>query len=509
MVLQMSRPHKNSKSGVYYFRQKTPADVRRTFGKAEVIRSLRTKNAEVAKERHAEESRKQALVWQSLRAAPATIPHKQLVAITGDYYRSLNEMVEDEPGESSLWKLMAEKFDGIEDHPESLLKWFGEDADRLLSERGLAADARTRQRLCEELSKTWRQWYDFQLARSEGDYSPDPKAGRFPAMKEPKGQPKDAVQAVSMTSLFELWERDHIANGKPKKTAEDFRQKISNLKAFLGHDDAKRVTGEDIVNWCEHLQHEKKLSAKTVRDKYLVAAKAVFNTGTGKKRLHENPADGVKVTVPKRQKLRPSGFTDAEAKAILTATLRDPKTLGGMREHNKLAIRWVPWICAYSGARVTEITQLRQEDLISMGEIPCMRITPEAGSVKSGNYRVVPLHPHLIEMGLPQVFSEYPTGPLFYSPKTPGEVDVKRAQSVGKKVGQWVREIAGIKDALVQPNHAWRHRFKTIARDADILPEYADAIQGHEDGRASTDYGETTVKALWREIQKLPRYEIE
>jgi hypothetical protein len=47
-----------------------------------------------------------------------------------------------------------------------------------------------------------------------------------------------------------------------------------------------------------------------------------------------------------------------------------------------------------------------------------------------------------------------------------------------------------------------------MAREVDIDPEYSDAITGHEDGRASTEYGETTMKALWREVQKLPRYAI-
>ncbi len=232
MVLQMSRPHKNPKSGVYYFRQKTPADLRAIFGTAEVSRSLHTKNAEEAKERHAEESRKQALIWQALRAVPSSIPHKQLVAIAGDYYRSMNEIVEDEPGEPALWKAMAEKFNGIEGHPDSLAQWFGVDADRLLSERGLAADAFSRQRLCEELSNAWRQWYEFQKARSQGDYSPDPRASRFPTMEAPKGASEAAAKGVSMTALFDLWERDHVSNGKPKKTAEDFRQKVNNLKSF-------------------------------------------------------------------------------------------------------------------------------------------------------------------------------------------------------------------------------------------------------------------------------------
>ena len=48
-----------------------------------------------------------------------------------------------------------------------------------------------------------------------------------------------------------------------------------------------------------------------------------------------------------------------------------------------------------------------------------------------------------------------------------------------------------------------------MARDVGIPPEYIDAIQGHSDGRATTSYGETTVRAMYREIQKLPRYDLD
>ena len=74
------------------------------------------------------------------------------------------------------------------------------------------------------------------------------------------------------------------------------------------------------------------------------------------------------------------------------------------------------------------------------------------------------------------------------------------------KVGAWVRKGARVDDPLVQPNHAWRHRFKSLCREYDISEEYSDAITGHEDGRAAASYGGYSVKALFREIQKLPKY---
>ncbi|PZX38975.1 hypothetical protein LY56_02984 [Roseinatronobacter thiooxidans] len=511
MVLHMSRPVKNSKTGVFYFRQKTPADLRRTFGKAEVSWSLNTKDEAEAKTRHAEAFQKQARVWQALRAKPEPIPHKKIMTMAGGFYRTLVASVEDEPGEPSMWTTMLDKFDKNQLTDQVIEKWFGPEADRLLLEEGLSTDTYSHNRLCAALHDVWLQWSEFQLKRSQGDYSPDQKADRFPLSQHPRAASKAPLKApeeVTITSLFELWERDHLANDKPQKTADDFRQKINDLKAFLGHDDALRTTGENIADWCDHLRHEKEFAPKTVRDKYLAAAKSVFNAGTGRRKLATNPTDGVKVSVPKTKKTRSKGFTDDEASAILAATLCDPSTFGAMEERNKMAIRWVPWICAFSGARISEITQMRREDLLEDYGIACIRITPEAGSVKTGNYRIVPLHPQLIAMGLLEFIQSQPDGPIFYSPKKADENSGTRAKNAGKKIGQWVRGVAGVTDLRVWPNHGWRHRFKTLARDFDIDTEYSNAITGHEDGRVSTDYGETTVKALWREIQKLPHYDV-
>lgn len=50
--------------------------------------------------------------------------------------------------------------------------------------------------------------------------------------------------------------------------------------------------------------------------------------------------------------------------------------------------RWVPLFCAFIGARVAEITQLRKEDLRQVDGMWVARITPNAGTVKSSGYTV-------------------------------------------------------------------------------------------------------------------------
>ena len=78
------------------------------------------------------------------------------------------------------------------------------------------------------------------------------------------------------------------------------------------------------------------------------------------------------------------------------------------------ARRWVPWICAYTGARVNEITQLRPEDFMVHEGIDVIRIIADA--TKRQEYRLVPLHDHLLEQGLLKYVKMRGKLPLFYDP---------------------------------------------------------------------------------------------
>lgn len=508
MVLPVSRPHKHPKTGVYYFREKVPAELRSAFGKVEVSRTLGTKDPAEAKVRHAEEKRKQALIWQALRAKPEAVPHKTIMALVGEEYRRLNAMLDEEPGEPDIWREVLRLGDRVSASPETMERWYGGEADRLLREAGLSADAASRARLIEELHKASQQWAAFQKRRAEGDYRPDPDAGRFPEMQlAPAASARQSGETVTLSDLFDLWKADHLLSGGPEKTAKDFRQKLDSLIEFLGHEDAQRITPKQIADWVEHLRHEKGLSAKTVGEKYLAAVKRVFTVGKRKFRITDNPAADVIVEVGKTKGPGPRGFTDDEAKAILSAAIKAPETLGKMAEDNKRAIRWGPWLCAYTGARITEMMQLRKQDVEMHKGIPCLRITPEAGSTKTGEERLVPIHPHLVEMGFLDFVRSRPDGPLFFTLKASDDPKT-RAEHVGQKVWRWVRDVVGIKDERVQPNHAWRHRFKTEARRLSIERWIVDAIQGHADGSASSGYGEIPVEPLYDAIKKLARYEV-
>ena len=76
--------------------------------------------------------------------------------------------------------------------------------------------------------------------------------------------------------------------------------------------------------------------------------------------------------------------------------------------------RWVPWVCAYTGARIAEICQLRTEDIKQIDGIWCIAFAAEAGSLKNINSeRVVPVHAALEDEGFLKFAKLIRKGPLF------------------------------------------------------------------------------------------------
>nr|WP_162623641.1 tyrosine-type recombinase/integrase [Paracoccus saliphilus] len=536
----MASPWKHPESGFFYLRERVPVAIaEQAKGRRVVVPvdgqpiavavnglvklSLRTKDVTTAKERYREAAAALQEHWRLIKqettTGPVQLTQRQTEAFAGEYLRDQTRQHQDDPGDPDEWDAGLSALEDMGQTGEGLERLHGEDADRMLQRRGLAVDAPSRKRLLEAMHRAYVIFAEGQERRGLGDFRPDPRAERFPEFPSAPGEKgsrrselTEKMSAdsagVTLSDLFDLWAKEHQKGEGPDKTVRDFRQKVDSLRAYLGHENAAQVFQRQIIDWCDHLQDEEKLAAKTVGDKYLTAVRAMFRVGVEKARLTFDPTTGVKVRKPKRVKERRSGFTDDEAKAILKAALRDPSTLGGMSERNKLAIRWTPWIGAYTGARITELTQLRKVDFVTKDGVACIRITPEAGRVKTGQYREVPLHPHLVEMGILEFVAGRPEEHLFVSAGETLEETHRRCQSVSGKVSEWVRKVAGVTDERVQPTHGWRHRFKALAAKHDIPPEYADQIQGHSRGDAAAAYREPDAPTLFREIEKLPKIDL-
>jgi integrase len=516
MVLLMSRPAKHPKTGIYYFRKAVPESLRPVLGKVEEKRSLGTKDPAEAKRLHAEVAAEVERMWQGLRRGPQVLMQKQIVALAGEVYRDWVEAMSDEPGETVIWDHVL-RLQRQARAAGKLAEWWKPSIDELLLKKGLVIDEASRTRLVEEVDKAFVQGSELLRRRSMGDYRPDPDGTRFPEWEALADLAKPSLKkvvpptlgAVSMTDLVEAWWREAKAAGLKISTYESYRASMTKLVEFLGHDDAGRVTEDDVIRFKDfrlaevHPRTKKLISPKTVKDSDLAGLRRVFDWAVKNKKLASNPAKGVTLKLGKPVKLRSKGFTDEEARAILRATLHPPAS----RESPKVkaAKRWLPWLCAYTGARVGEMAQLRRQDIRQEGDWWVLRITPEAGPVKTNEAREVVLHPHLIELGFPEFVERSKPGHLFITPKPDGSVEGP-LNTVKNRVADAVRET--ITDPNVAPNHGWRHRFKTIGMEAGISPRILDAIQGHAPRSAGDTYGDVTIPVIARAIASLPRIEI-
>ena len=367
-------------------------------------------------------------------------------------------------------------------------------ADQWLMDHGHALTPESRAAFLDALASRYVDALALLIRRARGDFSHDPIRDTFPTLEPPKAK----AQAVSLTALFDQWTEE-----KKPAAGTVRRWKVVIDTAGIRFPDLRRVTDDEARKWIRSLVTAER-SAYTVSAIWRTALKTLCNWAVEEGRAANNPFAKIKVTLPRKIATRENkAFRDDEVRTILAAAFAvEP---GALRD----AKRWLPWVCAYSGARAGEIAQLRGQDVTERNGVWVMTLTPEAGSIKDRKPRTIPLHAHLIEQGFPEFVKSRGRGPLFFDPRPDdSERALPPSGHVVKKVGEWVRSL-GVDDEAIRPNHAWRHLFKLLAERADIPERISDVITGHKPASIGRAYGQPTLADLAREMAKFPRYNVQ
>lgn len=520
MVLKMSRPTRHKVTGIFQFRKRVPEHLIPLVGKREEKVSLGTRDPQEAKIAHARILAATEARWRQLAAGMISLSQKQAVAMSGEIYRAMITENEDDPGSPRLREagLIA---DHLHLRPEKV-KIFQLTKDDVLFEKVLET-YRTRRndraineyltrhgyRLDEPSFELLRtavahavlQAKEHLLKLANGDYRPDPDADRFPTLDlTSKKKGASNLGKYALMQVFEDYVRERqIAESSQKK----WRGIIAKVAAEVP--DIRDLTRAWVVGWKDRLLAGG-LSAVYVRDSHLASLRTTCEYAVGNDRIATNPLEGISVAVPRKTTTRQKWFTPDETAIILRGSLAAPPPRATREMAN--ARRWVPWLCAYSGARVGEIAQLRKEDIQTHDGHLLIWVTPEAGSVKNGNPRFVGIHPHLLEQGFADFVKAQSKGPLFYDPARyrGGKAGNAQYNKVSERLAAWVRQL-GVDDPRIRPNHAWRHLFKTEARGVDMDVGARDYMQGHVPASEGEAYGGYKPHVLAREIAKLPKFE--
>lgn len=494
MPVPMARPWKHPKTGMYWLRKRVPDDLRPLLGKVEEKRSLKTKSAAEAKVLIVKALAELEQRWSNLRQGPKVLSEVEAHGLAASVYDQVVDLHRSNPSEQRVWDPKVAVEDVWRQRPtleidlgvELLKLRCFEVADHLLTEAGLVVDSISQERLARAVSAAMRRASVTleKLALGEG------LDARI--VVNPGAQTGAPGKPISLDELVEDWSRERSPS---KKTLYEWTRVIKELKAYLGHDDAARISSQDLNGWKTKLLSEGR-RPKTIRDAKIAPVRAILQWGADNDRLPTNVAARVTIDVKVNANERKRSFTDTEATTVLSAARKEVNPV----------LRWVPWLGAYTGARVAELCQLRREDVFEIEQVWCLRITAEAGPLKTlSSERIVPVHSTLIGEGFLRFVEKTSSGPLFKA-LTPDKFG-SRGGNGTKMLGRWVRAL-GITDSRISPNHSWRHRMKTLARLHEVRPDIGDALVGHGKKSVGDGYGEFQVAALKREIEKIPRLKI-
>ncbi|WP_298816101.1 DUF6538 domain-containing protein [uncultured Roseibium sp.] len=523
----MSRPVRHKTTGIYQFRKRVPDDLRQVIGKSEVKVSLKTRDPAEAQIEYFRVAAEIADRWNNLRNGQVSLTKKQAFAIAGEIYRKIvsenEENPEKIPAVSAITRYNAifnpdkvkiivaapSVLEKIGKTPKELIKELvisrsKKSLDDYLGSRGIRLDEDSYKLALECLHEAIFQASEHVFRMAKGDYRPDPEADRFPPWEAPttkQNKPEDPTKEFGLIAIFDEYSKEY---NHSVATRDRWRPILCGVAEV--HPDIRTIDQDWCFEWRDRLI-AKGLALSTVKDGYLAALKSTCNWAVQKRLIERNPVEGVQVKVRLKKGQSQRGFTTEEANLILPAAVQKFKE--NLSPEHRDARRWLPWLCAYTGARVGEIAQLRKKDLRQVGDVWLLWITPEAGTQKTISERFVAVHPHLIEQGFIDFVKNKQDGPLFFDPRRARNSKRSNSQSrkVSERVGAWVRSL-GIKDKRVWPNHGWRHRFKTVARKVKMDPGTRDYLQGHVPHNEAEEYGEYEPDVLYGEIAKLPRYDV-
>lgn len=276
--------------------------------------------------------------------------------------------------------------------------------------------------------------------------------------------------------------RGKNAKPLPDRTVKKYRDAAAEFARFRGSDNAATVTAAEGKAWIEAMQDAGHISNRTVKQKFQ-NVRTVLNWGRQNNPEHflpaGNPLAGIKTpdysTVPSYLR----AYTMDEARTVLAAARKETKPM----------FRWIPWLCAYSGMRVSEAANLRKEDFFKVGDRWFWKVTTVGNrSLKTvSSERRIPVHKALTDEGLIEFVEHAPAGRLFRG-------ETKEEISVQPRVSSWVRELIPMeKHPELSPNHGWRHLFEDLCRRDRVQEEARNYMTGRTDGRSQELYGRSEV----------------
>jgi len=215
-----------------------------------------------------------------------------------------------------------------------------------------------------------------------------------PLPVEPAHQASPAPDLAKLGPLQAEFIARKAQDGISLRSVQQLQTRTSVLVEMLGADfPVSDLKFRQVDAFILHLAN-KGLKEKTIRE-YKAACSQMLDFAVKHEFASKNPFEQVKV---KHSKATPRcRWTRPQLKTLFTTmSFTQPNRKDHPDDY------WIPLVLLHTGARPSEICQLRTKDVVTIDGISCLKITDEGDgqTVKTTNaIRAVPIHSKLLELG--------------------------------------------------------------------------------------------------------------
>lgn len=488
-------------SGVWYFRQKTPKGLEAAIGCRLISVSLKTRDRSTAINRWRVERNRVDQLIAAASERTALSQTNQWSAVKGITDQVKSHLIENVPATASDLNITAKVL-------QSLLGQGGDDphadvvadalrssgfldvmqqqmaaaVDQHLKRQGIVATSASTADAAQKLMGKLPAVLEDGARTQDGDFRTSDALAGLPATPI-----KPAADGrLRLDQLIELWAK---AVSPAAGNLSHTRTYAKEFATYAGTDVVAEITSRMAKRWKLELQGSG-LALNSCKAR-IRAMSALFGQAVQHEYIDANPFQRIGSWPKTETRSRRRPFTQQEAVAVL----KEAKQRDG----------WVWWLFllgATTGARITEIAQLRTIDLQldRPDGIPAFAITHQPDhqwptrTKNSGSVRVLPIPEPVLRAGFIEWAKAQPAGYLFRV--RGGGSAVARASAVA---GDVIRS-AGISDPTVV-FHSLRHLFEDLMRDAKPGINYAvaQAITGRITSGSERFYGGGASVAAFRD----------
>lgn len=262
-----------------------------------------------------------------------------------------------------------------------------------------------------------------------------------------------------------------------------------------------RAQGDSFRAWLQ--QPERRTASKTAYDRFTWVKTLLKYAYRDLEIISRHPWEGIGLYKETTNQRRP--WSDEELQRLFGQELFQEYQLPKDWKAGFDAAYWIPLLGIYTGARLSELAQLKTKDILESDGIYLISITNQGTNQQvktSAGIRSIPIHNELIRLGFMNYVKKLNTG-------LDASIWPKLSQRKAKPGGyfsNWFGEYRASIGLKGYPDfHCFRHTVRSQLGEAEIPEHIIDSILGHEiKGSTGTKvYTHRTVKTLKKAIETL------